>query len=80
MFIAVDLPEPDGPMIATNSPRVDGEVDAGQRVHRGVARAVDLGDAAQLDQRIGWARAAVTGRLSALGGDRVDDDGADRRR
>ena len=45
MFIAVDLPEPDGPMMATNSPRVDLQVDAGERVHGRVARAVDLGDA-----------------------------------
>ena len=28
MFIAVDLPEPLGPMIATNSPARDREVDA----------------------------------------------------
>ena len=35
---------PDGPMIATNSP-ADAQIDAGQRMHRRVARAVDLGDA-----------------------------------
>ena len=32
MFISVDLPEPDGPMIATNSPRIDGKVDAASAV------------------------------------------------
>ena len=33
MFIAVDLPEPLGPMMATNSPRANGEVDALERRH-----------------------------------------------
>ena len=31
---SVDLPQPDGPMIATNSPARDVEVDAAQRAHR----------------------------------------------
>ena len=31
MFMQVDLPEPLGPITATNSPRVDAEVDAAQR-------------------------------------------------
>ena len=39
MFISVDLPEPDVPMIATNSPRLDDQVDAAQRVHLVVAHA-----------------------------------------
>ncbi len=42
MFIAVDLPEPDGPMMATNSPRLDREIDAGERMHRGIAAAIGL--------------------------------------
>ena len=33
-FSSVDLPQPDGPMIATNSPARDVEVDAAQRAHR----------------------------------------------
>ncbi len=35
MFIMVDLPEPLGPMIATNSPCAIVEVDAAQRLERG---------------------------------------------
>ena len=45
MCISVDLPEPDGPMIATYSPRSHLEVDAAQRVHRDVAGVVGLPDA-----------------------------------
>ena len=37
MFIAVDLPEPHGPMTATKSPRDDVEVDAAQRLQRSPA-------------------------------------------
>ena len=51
MFIAVDLPEPDGPMMATNSPRPIDEVDAGQRVHLRLALAVGLPDLVEGDQR-----------------------------
>ena len=51
MFIAVDLPEPLGPMMATNSPRVDREVDAAQGLERGLSVAVGLGDAGQADER-----------------------------
>ena len=47
MFIAVDLPEPLGPMIATNSPASMSQVDAAQRLQRGLPAAVHLGDAAQ---------------------------------
>ena len=50
MFISVDLPEPEEPMIATNSPLLDAEVDRAQRRELGVAGAVDLGDLLQLDQ------------------------------
>ena len=38
----VDLPEPEGPMIATISPSVDVDRDAGERVHLGVPHRVDL--------------------------------------
>ena len=48
MFISVDLPEPDAPMMATNSPCVDGERDAAQRVHLDVAHVVDLRDVVEL--------------------------------
>ena len=37
MFIVVDLPDPDGPITATKSPRRDVEVDALQRLERGRA-------------------------------------------
>ena len=51
MFISVDLPEPDAPMIATNSPGCDRERHAAQRVHLDVAHLVDLGDRFDLDDR-----------------------------
>ena len=38
MFIAVDLPEPDGPITATKSPCLDVEVDALQRLEGGRRR------------------------------------------
>ena len=41
MFISVDLPEPDVPMIATISPRSMRQIDAAQRVH--FVRAADVG-------------------------------------
>ena len=46
---SVDLPEPDGPITATSSPSSTVEADAAQRVHGGVAGAVDAGDVAQLE-------------------------------
>ena len=42
MFINVDLPEPDAPMIATNSPRSIVRADATQRSHLEVAQLVGL--------------------------------------
>ena len=42
MFMQVDLPEPLGPMTATNSPGVDAQVDAAQRAHLAFALAVHL--------------------------------------
>ena len=42
MFISVDLPEPEVPMMATNSPASMVSVDAAQRVHLDVAHVVDL--------------------------------------
>ena len=47
MFISVDLPEPDGPMIATYSFSVDVERDAGQRAHLLLAHVVGLDDVPQ---------------------------------
>ena len=49
MCSSVLLPEPDGPMIATNSPRGDVEVDAVERAHVGGAGAVDLLERTDLD-------------------------------
>ena len=40
--MSVDLPEPDGPMIAVNSPARELDVDAVEGVHDGVTLAVDL--------------------------------------
>ena len=42
MFISVDLPEPEAPMMATNSPCSTSKLDAAQRVHLDVAHPVDL--------------------------------------
>ena len=44
--ISVDLPEPDGPMIAVSRPRPKSTAHAVQRVHLGLATAVDLRQAA----------------------------------
>ena len=48
-FISVDLPEPDGPMIATYSLRCDGEVDAAERADDFAAHVVLALDAARDD-------------------------------
>ncbi len=63
MFIAVDLPEPLGPMTATNAPRSIGEIHALQRRNRGVAAAVDLGDAGE----------RISGAAMSLRAPRTDD-------
>ena len=42
--MSVDLPEPDGPMMAVSRPRLDVERDAAQRVNRAVALAVVAGE------------------------------------
>ena len=52
MFMAVDLPEPLGPMTATNSPWLDLEVDASERVNLGVSLAVGANHLVEFDQRI----------------------------
>ena len=51
MFMKVDLPEPDGPITATNSPAVDRQRHAGERVHDVVAEDVVLAQVVGLDQR-----------------------------
>ena len=43
MCMSVDLPEPDGPMMAVQLAAADLDVDAAQRVDGGVAAAVALG-------------------------------------
>ena len=48
MFISVDLPEPDAPMMATNSPRSIVRSDAAQRVHLDLAQHVGLGQTDEL--------------------------------
>ena len=52
MFMSVDLPEPDGPMIATNSPRLDLQRDPLERVHNHVPQEVVLDQI--LDFNDGW--------------------------
>ena len=51
MFMAVDLPEPEGPMIATNSPIPMRRSDGVQRRDRRVSRAEHLAYMIELDQR-----------------------------
>ena len=45
----VDLPDPEGPMIAVKVPGRDVERDAAQRVDGGIALAVALGEVATRD-------------------------------
>ena len=47
--MSVDLPDPDGPMIAVNEPGCDLERDAAERVDGGVTLAVALGEVAARD-------------------------------
>ena len=65
MFISVDLPEPELPMTATNSPASMASVDAAQRVHLDVAHLVDLVDVVERDQRRHRLRTRGTADLPA---------------
>ena len=51
--ISVDLPEPDGPMMATNSPAWSDDGHAAQRVDGGVAAAVTPADVTGSSDRDG---------------------------
>ena len=51
-FMTVDLPDPLGPIIATNSPSDNAEIDSPKRWKRGASLAVDFGHADKLDQRL----------------------------
>ena len=68
-FMSVDLPEPDGPMMATYSLRRDGEVDAAQGAHDFAAHVVLALDAARHDDPVAVRRVA-----------RLRDDGLRARR
>ena len=72
MFIAVDLPEPLGPMMATNSPSRDHQVHATQRLQGHRALAVGLGDADQVDQGAA-ARASCPAAFTAWFPPRFED-------
>ena len=56
MFISVDLPEPDGPMIATYSPRCTVMIDAAQRVNHLGAHLVVALQVVGLDRRVPWSK------------------------
>ena len=62
MCISVDLPEPDGPMIALKRPRSNPTLTPGERVNRGVALSIAAVDVRRGDDRIhapqGGSRAA----------------------
>ena len=66
MLIRVDLPLPDLPMIATNSPAIDLEVDGVEGTERPGVGDVVLDDATQVDQvgRGGIGRRVVRGRAA----------------
>ena len=51
MCIRVDLPEPDGPMIAVKPPVGEVDADAVERAHRGLALAEDAAQVAGGDDR-----------------------------
>ena len=51
MCMNVDLPEPDGPTTATNSPRRMSMRDAAEGVHRRALHGVGLGEVVNGDQR-----------------------------
>ena len=51
MCMNVDLPEPDGPVTARNSPRSHVEVDAAQRLHLDLADDVGLDEVLDRDDR-----------------------------
>ena len=53
MCMSVDLPEPDGPMIAVNVPRAKSTDDAAQRVDGGGALAVALREVRAADDARG---------------------------
>ena len=70
MFIIVLLPDPDGPTIATNSPRLDVEVDIAQRGDGDVAHVVGAADPRRL--MIGRRRRGVTRRHTRCSRPRED--------
>ena len=65
MCISVDLPEPDGPMIAAKRGRREVDADAGERVDRDVALAVAADQLAGADDRARRRRRARAHRASA---------------
>ena len=56
MFMNVLLPEPDGPMTATNSPGSDRERDAVERAHLDLAHLVDADEVLDPDDVVGQAQ------------------------
>ena len=59
MFSRVDLPDPDGPMIETNSPRLNGQVHVVERVDHLVAYLEMAADFLELDHGFGGPPASV---------------------
>ena len=84
MFMSVHLPEPDGPMTATNSPALDRQRHAVERAHLDLAHLVDLDEILDPDDVQGSespasarpAAPAPGGRAAGvgLGGGEADDD------
>ena len=65
--MSVDLPEPDGPMTAANSPRRERDGDAGERVDGGGALAEAAGRS--VAETIGVTGVTLGGRRAAGNGD-----------
>ena len=74
MCMRVDLPEPDGPMMATYSPVLDREGDPPQRLDLHTSRRVGLPDVCDLDDR--RTAPAAAGRSSPSGPRRCPRDSA----
>ena len=67
-FMSVDLPEPDGPTMATNSPVLHLEVDALERLDLDLAGVVDLADGLHADDRAASREASFIRSVSVAAG------------
>ena len=71
MCISVDLPEPDGPVTATNSPGCDVERHAAQRAHLDLADDVGLDEVPDRDDRSHGGTRVYSKRSASIGSRRA---------